>query len=86
MADKLAAGLTAAGRPPVWPVEANLVFIAIPKAVEARLQAAGARYYVWESESLPVGKILGPDEVLIRLVTSFATREAEIDQFVALVR
>ena len=86
MADKLAAGLTAAGRPPVWPVEANLVFIPISKAIETRLKAAGARYYVWESESLPAGKTLGPDEMLIRLVTSFATREAEIDQFVALVK
>jgi threonine aldolase len=86
MADRLAAGLTSAGRPPVWPVEANLVFIAISKAVEARLKAAGARYYVRVSESLPAVRILGPDEVLIRLVTSFATREAEIDQFVALVQ
>lgn len=86
MADKFAAGLTAAGRPPVWPVEANLVFIAIPKAVEARLKVAGARYYVRSTGSLPAGKTLTPDEVLIRLVTSFATREAEIEQFVALVR
>jgi threonine aldolase len=86
MADSLAAGLTAAGRSPVWPVEANLVFIVISKAVEARLKAAGARYYVRVSESLPAGRTLGPDEVLIRLVTSFATREAEIDQFVALVQ
>ena len=29
MADRLAAGLAAAGRPPVWPVEANLVFIVV---------------------------------------------------------
>ena len=86
MADKLAAGLSAAGRPPVWPVEANLVFIAVPAAVEARLKAAGARFYVRSSESLPAGTSLGPDGLLIRLVTSFATRDAEIEQFVALVR
>src|SRR3954453_17409525 len=73
MADRLAAGLTSAGRPPVWPVEANLVFIALPKAVEARLKAAGARYYVRRSESLPAR--LQADQCLIRLVTSFATRE-----------
>lgn len=86
MADKLAAGLTAAGRPPVWPVEANLVFIAVPRAVEARLKAAGARYYVRSSGSLPADRALGPDEVLLRLVTSFATREAEIERFVALLK
>src|SRR5205823_5525055 len=44
MADRLAIGLAQAGRAPVWPVEANLVFIIIPKALDARLKAAGARY------------------------------------------
>lgn len=82
MADRLAAGLTAAGRPPAWPVEANLVFVVVPKAVEARLKASGARYYVRRSESLPAP--LQPDQCLIRLVASFATRENEIDRFVTL--
>ncbi len=82
MADRLAAGLAAAGRAPVWPVEANLVFVVLPKAVEARLKAAGARYYVRHSESLPAR--MEPDQCLIRLVTSFATREDEIDRFVTL--
>lgn len=82
MADRLAAGLTAAGRPPVWPVEANLVFVVVPKAVEARLKASGARYYVRRSESLLAP--LQPDQCLIRLVASFATRENEIDRFVTL--
>ena len=86
MADRLAAGLTSAGRPPVWPVEANLVFTIIPKALEARLKAAGARYYVRASESLPDGATVRPDEVLIRLVASFATREDEVDRFVELIR
>ncbi len=31
------------GLAPAWPVEANLVFLALPKTVEARLKAAGAR-------------------------------------------
>jgi threonine aldolase len=82
MADRLAAGLAAAGHPPVWPVEANLVFIVVPKAVEARLRAAGARYYVRSSASLPDGATLSPDRLLIRLVASFATRQDEVDQFV----
>jgi threonine aldolase len=85
MADRLAAGLAAAGRAPVWPAEANLVFVLLPKAVEARLKAAGARYYVRRTESLPDGAQIAPDQALIRLVTSFATRESEVDQLVALV-
>jgi threonine aldolase len=82
MADRLASGLTAAGRPPAWPVEANLVFLVLPNAVEARLRAADARYYVRRSESLAAP--LQPDHCLIRLVTSFATQEQEIDRFVSL--
>ena len=82
MADRLASGLAGAGYAPVWPVEANLVFIAVPKAMEAKLKAAGARYYVRRSESLPVP--LENDRCLIRLVASFATQEDEIDRFVSL--
>jgi threonine aldolase len=84
MADRLAAGLAAAGLAPVWPVEANLVFVVLPKAADARLRAAGARYYVRGSDSLPRDVTLRPDDMLIRLVTSFATQPAEIDRFVEL--
>jgi threonine aldolase len=82
MADRLAAGLAAAGRSPVWPVEANLVFLVVPKAVEARLRTAGANYYVRRSESLAAA--LQPGQCLIRLVASFATRPDEVDRFVEL--
>jgi threonine aldolase len=84
MADRLAAGLASAGRPPVWPVEANLVFVLVSKAVEARLKAAGARYYVRRSDSLPPGVKSDAGDLLIRLVTSFATGAGEVDRFVEL--
>jgi threonine aldolase len=80
MADKLAAALTAIGLRPVWPVEANLVFVVVPRALDAKLRAAGASYYVRNSENLDTGA----DNVLIRLVTSFATAEEDIDRFVNL--
>ncbi|MEI8153911.1 MAG: beta-eliminating lyase-related protein [Hyphomicrobiales bacterium] len=82
MADLLAARLTAAGFAPAWPVEANLVFIVIPQNLEARLKAAGARYYVRRSDSLAAP--LKPDQCLVRLVTSFATHEDDIGRFVEL--
>jgi threonine aldolase len=84
MADRLAAGLQRAGLDPVWPVEANLVFAILPRAVEQRLRDAGARYYVRASGSLPPGRALHPGDVLVRLVTSFATRQDEVDRLVAL--
>ena len=80
MADLLAARLDAAGITILWPVEANLVFAAMPKALDAKLRAAGAAYYVRRSDGLP------EDQVLVRMVTSFATREEEVEQFTALTR
>ena len=84
MADRLAAGLIAAGRPPVWPVEANLVFITLPKPAVAKLKSAGAQFYVRASDSLPGHIRLGPEQCLIRLVTSFATRPEGVEKFVEL--
>jgi threonine aldolase len=80
MADRLARQLAALGLPPVWPVEANLVFVKLPRALDARLQAAGASYYVRSNDSVP----LDGGEVLVRLVTSFATRDDDIERFVNL--
>jgi threonine aldolase len=77
MADRLSGKLTAAGSAPVWPVEANLVFVVLPRALDARLKAAGARYYERTSTNFN----LGPDQILARLVTSFATTDDEIDRF-----
>jgi threonine aldolase len=81
-ADRLAAQLTAAGLKPVWPIEANLVFAVLPRALDAKLRAAGASYYVRPSESFDVG----PDNVLVRLVTSFATTDEDIERFAALCK
>jgi threonine aldolase len=84
MADQLGAGLTAAGHAPVWPVEANLVFITLPKAAVAKLKSAGAQFYVRSSDSLPGHIRLGSDQSLIRLVTSFATRAEDVEKFAEL--
>jgi len=86
MADRLAEGLAEAGLAPVWPVEANEVFVALPSRVDARLKAAGASYYPWTTDSLPNGTTLPRDSTLVRLVTSFATSVAEVDHFVAVLR
>ena len=86
MADRLAAGLAAADLVPVWPVEANEVFVALPSQVDARLKAGGASYYRWTTDALPNGVVLARDATLVRLVTSFATTADEVDRFVALAR
>jgi threonine aldolase len=83
MADLLAQGLNAKGLPSVWPVEANIVFAVLPAATHKRLQAAGAGYYPMHRANAPRGAFRDPDDVLVRLVTSFATTTEEVDAFLA---
>jgi len=79
MADRLAAGVRAAGAEVTEPVGANMVFARITLEQHRRLEAAGATYYPW-----PHGQALdGPGDapLTIRLVPSFATTEEEVDRF-----
>lgn len=86
MADRLADGLRACRVPIVWAVEANIVFALLPRALDAKLKAAGAAYYVRPNTLAGDDVAIGPDQMLVRLVTSFATVDTEVDRFVALVR
>jgi threonine aldolase len=80
MADALAAGLTAAGCKPVWPVEANEIFAPLTIDADKRLKAAGAMYYPWP------GANIGPDKILVRLVTSFQTTAGDVERFLSILR
>ena len=84
MADRLAAGLSAAGVAPVWPVEANEVFVALPSRDRRAAQERGRELHPWTTGSLPSGTALPRDATLVRLVTSFATTAAEVDRFIAM--
>src|SRR5215831_17725211 len=85
MADRLATHLASVKLPPIWPVEANIVFARLPRALHERLQAAGAHYYVIHTEHTDPATV-PPGYVLVRLVTSFATTESSIDEFISLVK
>ena len=52
MADRLGAALAGVGFPPVWPVEANEVFVMMPLPVQERLQAAGASLLSLDDQQL----------------------------------
>jgi threonine aldolase len=85
MADRLAAALANAGIQPLWPVDANILFVLLPHALHEGLQAAGAHYYVIHTDrsdptNVPTGFVLA------RLVTSFATTESSVDNFISLVK
>lgn len=71
-------GARLAGRP-----QANEVFAIIPKARIAPLRAAGANFYEWPADGLE--QPLAENEELVRLVTSFATRDEHITDFVGVL-
>ena len=62
MADRLAAGLAAAAYPPVWPVEANLVFVVRAESC-GRPAARRRRPLLCAPEREPAGgSSIGPDQ------------------------
>jgi threonine aldolase len=79
LAAKLADGTKGiAGASLAYPVEANEVLMRLPDAVVARLREAGARFYDWEPPANGTR--------LIRLVTSFATPEQDVADFIRIAR
>ncbi len=85
MADRLAQGLVRAGLRLAWPVEANEVFAILPRPLDAVLRAAGASYYEWSTRSLPPDIVVGEDQVLVRLVASFATSDDDVGKLLAVI-
>lgn len=81
LAQRLAEGLARVpGVRLAEPTQANEVFVVMPRPLFAALQAAGALFYEWPTEGLPAG------EVQARLVTAWATPEAEVQRFVSLAQ
>jgi threonine aldolase len=60
------------------PVEANQIFVWLPDEMVARLRAADARFYDWEKPAA--------GRRLLRLVTSFATEQKDIERLLATAR
>lgn len=86
LARKLAEGIEASGQARLlWPVEANEMFPIFQRNTYDRLQQAGATFYKWAPAAAHGETEIGSDEVLTRLICSFATQEADIDRFLECV-
>jgi len=77
---KLATGLRESGKVDfIHPPHANMIFASWPREIHDALQAAGSKYYFWPADPAPTGP---KGEMLsARLVCSWSTTDAEIDQF-----
>lgn len=69
-----------------WPADANEVFAILPKKIIERLRDAGAEFYEWPLAGLPPQIGIAETESYVRLVTSFATTDKEIEEFCAIAR
>lgn len=77
-AERLDEGLRAKGLTPRDSLGGNMIWVEMPKTLHARLQLAGAVFY-----ALPIAN--DDDNVLARLVTSWSTTEADVDQFLSII-
>ncbi|WP_256361041.1 threonine aldolase family protein, partial [Methylomonas koyamae] len=68
-----------------WPAEANEVFAVLERSDAERLREAGAVFYPWNPPHANTG-LLADNEVLLRLVASFATEAEEVDRFIQLLQ
>lgn len=81
MAVRLAEGIRRLGGRTAWPVEANELFPILKRGQFESLQAAGAMLYEWPATDLADGQGPAGDEVCLRMVTSFATTEDDVEAF-----
>jgi len=85
MGQRLQAGIVNAKHARLaWQAETNEIFCILHKSNAEQLRQNGAVFYDWNP---PHSKheLIGEDEVLVRLVTSFATEEQQVDRFIALL-
>lgn len=66
-----------------WETGSSQLFIIMSNDKAAELRGAGARFYDWET---PEGleNLVGPDEQIRRFITSFATKESDVDTIASL--
>jgi threonine aldolase len=70
----------------VWPVQANELFLVMPKDLAAHLTKAGAEFHEWYTDALPDDIQLKKEEEFIRLVTSFASQDDHRKEFCKSIR
>jgi threonine aldolase len=66
-----------------WKVAGNEVFVVMPEKLEQRLLAQGFRFYRWRHLSMNPKTMPKKGEVLCRMVCSYQTENAAIDQLIA---
>ncbi len=86
MGARLAKGIRASKRARLaFEPAGNELFAIMETGLDEKLKAAGAVYYPWPADSLPVAERPGAGETMVRLLTSWQTTAADIDRFAEIV-
>lgn len=67
----------------VWPVNANELFVRLPKWLIGELRDAGAVFYEWPRNFVPDSLVVKDEEDIVRMVTSFQTTDDDVARFIA---
>ncbi|AKH99091.1 L-threonine aldolase [Hoeflea sp. IMCC20628] len=85
MADRIRTGIAGSSQARLaWDSTANETFPILAKSLSRELMAKGAMFYEW-TPPRSASHLVGADETMLRLVTSFATTEDMVDQFIELI-
>ena len=86
MADRLRAGIDASSNArQAWETGAHEIFAVVKRDATAKLRAEGAQFYDWHEIPDFLHDEMGEDEVLVRLVTAFATEPESVDRFIGIL-
>lgn len=69
-----------------WRTQANEIFAVLPRRIHNALRMEGASYYDWGARGLKSDEAPGPDEIFVRMVTSFATKPQEVDKLARIAK
>jgi threonine aldolase len=79
MADRLRSGIARSGKArEAWPTVGNEVFAVLDRSDAERLTAEGAVFHEWTRTG---GLAVAGNEIVVRLVTAFATEPEAVDAF-----
>ena len=85
MTSQLQSGITASKNARLaWKSQANEIFPIVPRPLAREMAAKGAMFYEW-SPPRTAAHLVSSDETMLRLVTSFATTQDQVEQFVDLI-
>lgn len=86
MAERLRVGLRKSNRARLaWESDINEVFAVVPVEVLSAVRAAGGAMHEWPAETAAENKRPGDGEVMVRMVTSWATASEDVEGFLGLL-